>query len=370
MPVSWRGNHTWIVVAAKAGVWYIKIRVVKYELVQQGPVSARSLTTLSAEKRKDIWENVKMILEGSELTKDDRNLSYNDEFEHFRQNKGETNSKDTTVGRSSSSAYPTQSQSISLTSKEPSPADNFHWPQEVHQAAKLIEEFYPNTLALLTQSKQITLPQLTINLELRLMQGTKLWFKTRKLWFKIPEDTMRLIKEDHFRETMQEEMHVNVQGQSDFKIQTTSRTRMPNGKLRRVEQCWMNEPSVFFLAGEHVTNVDDDVDDSPENDLALNVDHVFEADECDAFDSDVDEGPTTQTMFMTNLTSEDPIYDEAGPSYDSNNPFEVQDHDTFVDHMDEYQNSRDAKRCTTQLRFVDSDTYYRVIVILFPYVSM
>ncbi|GJX96821.1 hypothetical protein Tco_0352619 [Tanacetum coccineum] len=42
----------------------------------------------------------------------------------------------------------------------------------------------------------------------------------------------------------------------------------------------------------------DDVDNSPENDLALNVDHVFEDDECDAFDSDVaeddddDEGPS------------------------------------------------------------------------------
>ncbi|GKF98293.1 hypothetical protein Tco_0297076 [Tanacetum coccineum] len=53
---------------------------------------------------------------------------------------------------------------------------------------------------------------------------------------------------------------------------------------------------------EMVTNVDDDVDDSPENDWALNVDHIFEADECDAFDSDVDEGPTSQTMFMANLT--------------------------------------------------------------------
>ncbi|GKD85349.1 hypothetical protein Tco_1356503, partial [Tanacetum coccineum] len=92
----------------------------------------------------------------------------------------------------------------------------------------------------------------------------------------------------------------------------------------------------MFLAGEQVTNFDEDVDNSPENDLALNVDHVFEADECDAFDSDVDEGPTTHTMFMANLTSEDPIYDEDGPSYDSNTPFEVQDHDTFVDHMDEY----------------------------------
>ncbi|GJT68356.1 hypothetical protein Tco_1019836 [Tanacetum coccineum] len=74
-----------------------------------------------------------------------------------------------------------------------------------------------------------------------------------------------------------------------------------------------------------------DVDDSPETDLALNVDHVFEADECDAFDSDVDEGPTSQTMFMANLTSEDPIYDEAGPSYESNNPFEyVEDNEEHV----------------------------------------
>ncbi|GJU91683.1 retrovirus-related pol polyprotein from transposon TNT 1-94, partial [Tanacetum coccineum] len=101
----------------------------------------------------------------------------------------------------------------------------------------------------------------------------------------------------------------------------------------------LDEEQSLFLAGEQVTNVDDDVDDSPENDLALNVDHVFEADECDAFDSDVDEGPITQTMFMTNLTSEDRIYDEAGTSYDSNTPSEVQDHDTFVNHLDEYSNS-------------------------------
>ncbi|GJX66573.1 hypothetical protein Tco_0300916 [Tanacetum coccineum] len=89
---------------------------------------------------------------------------------------------------------------------------------------------------------------------------------------------------------------------------------------------------------ENITNFDDDVDD-----LALNVDHVFEADQCDAFDSDVDEAPTTQTMFMVNLSSEDPIYDEVGPSYDSNTPFEVQDHDTFVDHMDEYHEVHESK---------------------------
>nr|GEZ01281.1 retrovirus-related Pol polyprotein from transposon TNT 1-94 [Tanacetum cinerariifolium] len=46
--------------------------------------------------------------------------------------------------------------------------------------------------------------------------------------------------------------------------------------------------------------------------------HAPQVDECDAFDSDVDEAPTTQTMFMANLLSADPVYDEADPSYESN----------------------------------------------------
>ncbi|GJU91250.1 hypothetical protein Tco_1303673 [Tanacetum coccineum] len=39
---------------------------------------------------KDIWDNVKMLLEGYELTKEDRESQLYDDFEHFRQNKGET----------------------------------------------------------------------------------------------------------------------------------------------------------------------------------------------------------------------------------------------------------------------------------------
>nr|GEU62725.1 hypothetical protein [Tanacetum cinerariifolium] len=39
---------------------------------------------------KDIWDNVKMLLEGSELTKEDRESQLYDDFEHFCQHKGET----------------------------------------------------------------------------------------------------------------------------------------------------------------------------------------------------------------------------------------------------------------------------------------
>nr|GEU76771.1 retrovirus-related Pol polyprotein from transposon TNT 1-94 [Tanacetum cinerariifolium] len=64
-------------------------------------------------------------------------------------------------------------------------------------------------------------------------------------------------------------------------------------------------------------------------DLALNVDNVFQADDCNAFDYDVDDAPTAQTMFMANLSSADHVYDKAGLSYDSDILSEVHDHDHY-----------------------------------------
>nr|GEX30614.1 retrovirus-related Pol polyprotein from transposon TNT 1-94 [Tanacetum cinerariifolium] len=66
-------------------------------------------------------------------------------------------------------------------------------------------------------------------------------------------------------------------------------------------------------------------------DLALNMDNVFQADDCDAFDSNMDEAPTAQTMFMANLSSADPVTDEAGPSYDSDILSEVPDYEHYQD---------------------------------------
>ncbi|GJS68611.1 ribonuclease H-like domain-containing protein [Tanacetum coccineum] len=114
----------------------------------------------------------------------------------------------------------------------------------------------------------------------------------------------------------------------------------------------LDEEQLLFLTGEQVTNFDDD---------------VFEADQCDPFDSDVDEAPTTQTMFMVNRSSEDPIYDEAGPSYDSNTPFEVQDHDTFVDHMDEYHEVHEMQSDVQHNSVVDFDADYTSDSNIIPY---
>nr|GEW99400.1 integrase, catalytic region, zinc finger, CCHC-type, peptidase aspartic, catalytic [Tanacetum cinerariifolium] len=48
----------------------------------------------------------------------------------------------------------------------------------------------------------------------------------------------------------------------------------------------LNEEQLLFLAGGQDNAIDEGVDEQPVQDLALNVDNVFQADDCDAFDSD------------------------------------------------------------------------------------
>nr|GEW71394.1 retrovirus-related Pol polyprotein from transposon TNT 1-94 [Tanacetum cinerariifolium] len=80
--------------------------------------------------------------------------------------------------------------------------------------------------------------------------------------------------------------------------------------------------AVVFIASGQDNAVDEDVDELPVQDLVLNVDNVFQADECDAFNYDVDEAPIAQTMFMENLSFANPVYDEVDLSYDSDILFE------------------------------------------------
>nr|GFB07476.1 hypothetical protein [Tanacetum cinerariifolium] len=74
----------------------------------------------------------------------------------------------------------------------------------------------------------------------------------------------------------------------------------------------LDEVQQLFIAGGQANTFDDDVDEAPIQDLALNEDH---------------------TMFIANLSLADPIYDEAGPSYDLDILSEVQDHDNYLDNV-------------------------------------
>ncbi|GJV32105.1 hypothetical protein Tco_1392505 [Tanacetum coccineum] len=93
----------------------------------------------------------------------------------------------------------------------------------------------------------------------------------------------------------------------------------------------------------------------------------LQADQCDTFDSDVDEAPNAQTMFMANLSSADPIYDEAGPSYDSNILSEVQDHDKYIDSVGEYHEVHEMQKDVQQNYVVDSDAGYTIDSNIIPY---
>nr|GEX85899.1 copia protein [Tanacetum cinerariifolium] len=151
---------------------------------------------------KDNWDNVKMLLEGSELTKEDQESQLYDDFKHFRQPKGES-----------------------------------------------IHSYY--------------------------------------VWFVTAVKLNRGLRDSNYDQLGQ---GVNPRG---------------------------GNASGYVGAQNRVGNV--------------NPGQARPADDCDAFYSDVDEAPTAQTMFMANLSSADPITDEARPSYDSNILSEVHDHDHYQD---------------------------------------
>nr|GEW08523.1 integrase, catalytic region, zinc finger, CCHC-type, peptidase aspartic, catalytic [Tanacetum cinerariifolium] len=120
----------------------------------------------------------------------------------------------------------------------------------------------------------------------------------------------------------------------------------------------LDEEQLLFIPGGQDNVVDEDVNEQPVQDLALNVDNVFQADDCDAFDSDVDEASTAQTMFMANLSSVDPVYDEASPSYNSNILSEVPDHENYQDVDCEHHKVHEMHDDVQPNYVVDSHTDY------------
>nr|GEU29463.1 copia protein [Tanacetum cinerariifolium] len=129
----------------------------------------------------------------------------------------------------------------------------------------------------------------------------------------------------------------------------------------------LDEEQLLFIADGPDNTFDDDVDEPLVQDLALNVDQVFQADQCDAFDYDVDEALTAQTMFMENLSSADPIYDEDGPSYDLDILYEVQDQDNYIDSVGEHHEIHKMQNDVQQNYVVDSNAEYTSDSNIIPY---
>ncbi|GJV83671.1 hypothetical protein Tco_1523569 [Tanacetum coccineum] len=215
---------------------------------------------------KDIWDNAKMLLEGSELTKEDRESQLYDDFEHFRQHKGET-----------------------------------------------IHDYYVRFAKLINDMRNIKMNMSRMQLNSKFVNNM------------LPEWAYGLVMERSFEQRVfSREMY-------------TSQAK----------------------AGRLVA--------STATDLALNVDNVFQVDDCDAFDSDVDEAPTVQTMFMANLSYADPIYDEAGPSYDTDILSEVHDHDHYQDAVCEHHEEHEMHDDVQPNYVVDSHADYTSNSNMIPY---
>nr|GFC87983.1 hypothetical protein [Tanacetum cinerariifolium] len=97
-----------------------------------------------------------------------------------------------------------------------------------------------------------------------------------------------------------------------------------------------------------------------ENGVALDKEQLL-------FLADVDEAPTAQTMFMANLSSADPINDEARPSYDSDILSEVRDHDQYLDDTCAYQEEHVMHNSVQLDHVVDLHADHTSISNMIPY---
>ncbi|GJR61987.1 hypothetical protein Tco_1504149 [Tanacetum coccineum] len=218
---------------------------------------------------KDIWDNVKMLLEGSKLTKEDRESQLYDDFEHFHQNKGETIH------------------------------DYYVW------FAKLINDM---------RNIKMTMSKMQLN--------SKFVNNMLPEWgrFVTAVKLNRGLRDSNYDQLYtylkKHKAHANK-----------NKIMLDRFTQHTVDPLTLMSNMSHQQSGENARGTGVAGYGGAQN----RVRNANPADDCDAFDSDVDEAPTAQTMFMANLSSVDPVYDEASPSYDSDILSEVPDHDNYQD---------------------------------------
>ncbi|GJS50798.1 integrase, catalytic region, zinc finger, CCHC-type containing protein [Tanacetum coccineum] len=146
------------------------------------------------------------------------------------------------------------------------------------------------------------------------------------------------------------------------------------GQARHIKRIGvvLDEEQLLFIAGGQDNAVNEDMDKQPVQDLALNVDNVFQADDCDAFDSDVDEAPTAQTMFMANLSSVDyqdvvyehhevhEMHDDVQPNYIVNLHADYTSDSNMIPY-DQYVKDNAVTVVQSNIFFVSNDAYMMIL---------
>ncbi|GJY54725.1 hypothetical protein Tco_0446389 [Tanacetum coccineum] len=331
---------------------------------------------------KDIWDNLKMLLfvTAVKLNRGVRGSNYNQLYAYLKQHEAYSNGNKMMLDRftqhtidpialmSNVSQHQYYSQSSTTppsTHLQPYFVDNDQLDSGLSPMDNLIENL-TNTLALLTQSYKTYLPQ--TNNQIRTSSITRNQA--------IVQDGRVVVQNIQGRHNRGQGNNAWGTGATGYE-EAQNRVGNANPSQARQIKCYncnaqengvaLDEEQLLFITGRQDTAVDEDVDDQPVQDLALNVDNVFQADDCDAFDYDVDEAPTAQTMFMENLSSADPVYDEASPSYDSDILSEVHDNDHYQDAFCEHHEVHEMHDDVQPNYDVDSHNDYTSDSNMIPY---
>ncbi|GKA92232.1 retrovirus-related pol polyprotein from transposon TNT 1-94 [Tanacetum coccineum] len=180
---------------------------------------------------KDLWDNMKMLLEGSELTKEDRESQLYDDFEpNSRQKKGET-----------------------------------------------IHDYYVRFAKLINNMQNIKMTMSRMQLNSKFVNNM------------LPE-WGRFVTAVKMNRGLRDSNYDQLWLWGCSEQSGNMKNQVMQGRL-----------SATTANGGQDNAVDEDVYEQPVQDLALNVDNVFQADDYDAFYSDVDKAPNVQATIDSNM---------------------------------------------------------------------
>ncbi|GJW97887.1 retrovirus-related pol polyprotein from transposon TNT 1-94, partial [Tanacetum coccineum] len=322
-------------------------------------------------KAKAIWDNVKMLLAGSELTKEDRESQLYDEFERFKMLPGENINeyyvrfhKLVNDMRNIRMTMP----NIQLNSKfvnNMSPEwDRFVTAVKLNKGLK--ETNHEQMYAYLKQhEKHVAQDRMIIERITPPTNDSLAFVSNNQRYFARGNGTAG------FRGTQNRAGNANAgqgkpikcyncNGIGHIARNCTQPKRPQNSDYFKDKMMLMqaqenravlDEEELLFLVGEQPNTFD--ADNQPVQDLALNEDNIFQADECDAFDSDVDDELTAQSIFMANLSLVGPANPQASP-FNASILFEVHILENVIDHSVTNQDEHEIHNEVQQANVIDS----------------